>query len=192
MSVNWVSVGLGNGLSPVWRQAITWTNAGLLSIGPLGTNFSGIQIKIQNFSLIKMYFEMLSAKLAATLSRGDELNKFSSCYSCFTVSYNFVMISFRVLGFCSKPSLYHGPKFAEFVLYAIFLRVIFIKVAHGTYCYIWKLLTETVPIFMMMSTNGNIFRITGPLCGEFTSHHSIRLTKASDVKLWCLLWFAPE
>ena len=34
--------GLDNGLSPGWRQAIIWTNAGILVIGPLGTNFSEI------------------------------------------------------------------------------------------------------------------------------------------------------
>ena len=45
-SVNWVNTGSGNGLSSIWHQAITWTNAELLSIGPSGTNFSGIQIKI--------------------------------------------------------------------------------------------------------------------------------------------------
>ena len=33
-----------NGLSPGWRQAFIWTNAGILSIGPLGTNFSEILI----------------------------------------------------------------------------------------------------------------------------------------------------
>ena len=32
-SVNWVSIGPGNGLSPVWSQAITWINADLLFIG---------------------------------------------------------------------------------------------------------------------------------------------------------------
>ena len=31
------------------RQAITWTNAHFLSIGPLGANFSEIWIKIQKF-----------------------------------------------------------------------------------------------------------------------------------------------
>ena len=36
----------GNGLSPVQRQAITWTNAGLLSIRLLGTNFGEIRIRI--------------------------------------------------------------------------------------------------------------------------------------------------
>ena len=39
-----------NGLSPDRRQAIIWTNAGLLLIGPLGTNFSEILIEILTFS----------------------------------------------------------------------------------------------------------------------------------------------
>ena len=45
---------------------------------------------------------------------------------------------------------------------------------------------------MMTSSNGNNFRVTGPLCGEFTSHRWIPLTKASDAELWCCLWSAPE
>ena len=44
---------------------------------------------------------------------------------------------------------------------------------------------------MMTSSNGNIFRIIGPLCGEFTGHRWIPLTKTSDAELWCLLWSAP-
>ena len=36
------------------------------------------------------------------------------------------------------------------------------------------------------------FRITCLLCGEFTYHRWIPRTKASDVELWCFLWFAPE
>ena len=43
---------------------------------------------------------------------------------------------------------------------------------------------------MMTSSNGNIFRVTGPLCGEFTGHRWIPLTKASDAELWCFLWSA--
>ena len=31
-SVNWVSIGLDNGLSPFRRQTITWTNVNILSI----------------------------------------------------------------------------------------------------------------------------------------------------------------
>ena len=45
---------------------------------------------------------------------------------------------------------------------------------------------------MMTSSNGNIFRVTGPLCGEFTCHRWIPLTKANDMELWCFLWSATE
>ena len=45
---------------------------------------------------------------------------------------------------------------------------------------------------MMTSSNGSIFRVTGPLCGEFTGHWWIPLTKASDAELWCFLWSGPE
>ena len=45
---------------------------------------------------------------------------------------------------------------------------------------------------MVTLWNGNIFRITGPLCGETTGHRSIPLIKASDGELWCPLWSAPE
>ena len=45
---------------------------------------------------------------------------------------------------------------------------------------------------MMTSSNGNIFRVTDPLCGEFTSHRWIPLTKTSDAELWFFLWSAPE
>ena len=34
---NLTIIGSDNGLSPGRRQAITWTNAGILLIGPLGT-----------------------------------------------------------------------------------------------------------------------------------------------------------
>ena len=44
-----VSVGPDNGLSPIQHQAITWTKAHLLLIGPLGINFTEIGIKIQTF-----------------------------------------------------------------------------------------------------------------------------------------------
>ena len=45
---------------------------------------------------------------------------------------------------------------------------------------------------MMTSLNGNLSRVTGPLCGEFTGHRWIPLTKASDAQLWCFPWSAPE
>ena len=56
------TIGSDNGLSPGWRQAIIWINAGILLIGPLGTNFCEILIKIYSFSFKKMHLKMSSAK----------------------------------------------------------------------------------------------------------------------------------
>ena len=55
-------IGSDNGLSPGRRQAIIWTNAGILLIGPLGTNFSEILIKIHTFSFKKMWLKVSTAK----------------------------------------------------------------------------------------------------------------------------------
>ena len=57
--MKWVSIGSVNGLSLVRHQAVTWTNTGLLSIGPLGTNFSEMRI---DFSFTKTHLKMSSAK----------------------------------------------------------------------------------------------------------------------------------
>ena len=38
--------------------------------------------------------------------------------------------------------------------------------------------------FMMTPTNGNSFRVTDPLCGEFAGHRWIPLAKASDAEFW--------
>ena len=55
-------IGSNNGLSPGRRQAIIWTNAGILLIGPMGTNFNEILIEIQTFSFKKMHLKMSSGK----------------------------------------------------------------------------------------------------------------------------------
>ena len=45
---------------------------------------------------------------------------------------------------------------------------------------------------MMTSSNGHIFRDTGPLCGESTGYQWIPLTKPSEEELWCFLWSTSE
>ena len=59
---NLTIIGSDNGLSSGRRQAIIWTNAGILLIGPLGTNFSAILIEIETFSFGKMRLNVSSAK----------------------------------------------------------------------------------------------------------------------------------
>ena len=55
-------IGSDNSLSLERRQVIIWTNAAILLIGPLGTNFSEIFIEIQTFSLKKIRLKMSPAK----------------------------------------------------------------------------------------------------------------------------------
>ena len=51
-----------NGLSLGRRQAFIWTNAEILLIGPLRTNFSVKYVEIYIFSLKKMLLKMSSGK----------------------------------------------------------------------------------------------------------------------------------
>ena len=51
-----------NGLAPSRRQAIIWTNDGILLTGPLGTNFSEILIEILTSSFKNMHLKMSSGK----------------------------------------------------------------------------------------------------------------------------------
>ena len=44
----------------------------------------------------------------------------------------------------------------------------------------------------MTSSNGNIFRVTGHLCGEFTGPRWIPHTKASDAGLWYFFDVRPN
>ena len=52
-----------------------------------------------------------------------------------------------------------------------------------------SMMSERNRKIMMTSSNGNIFRVTGLLRGEFTGQRRIPRTKA---KLWCFLWSASE
>ena len=56
------TIGSDNGLWPGPRQAIIWTNDGILLIRTLGTNFSEILSEIHTFSFKKMYMIMSSAQ----------------------------------------------------------------------------------------------------------------------------------
>ena len=59
---NLTVIGSDNGLSPGRRQAIIWTNDGILLIRPIGTNFSETLVGIHTFSFKEMHLKMSSAK----------------------------------------------------------------------------------------------------------------------------------
>ena len=54
-------IGSDNGLSSGRRPVIIWTNAGILLIRALGTNFSEILSEVHTFSSAKMHLKMSSA-----------------------------------------------------------------------------------------------------------------------------------
>ena len=86
-------IGSGNALSPDRCQAIIWTDAGILLIWPLGTNFSEILIKIHISSFKKMHLKMSSAKCRPSCFRLNvllppgEVNLVSS--SGVSISHNY-------------------------------------------------------------------------------------------------------
>ena len=51
--------------------------------------------------------------------------------------------------------------------------------------------TQILHNYIMTSSNGNTFRVTGHLCGVFTGPRWIPLKKASNAELWCFVWSAP-
>ena len=59
---NLIIIGSGNGFTPCRCQAIIWTKAMILLIGPLGTNFNEIWLENQNFSFKKMHLRMSAVK----------------------------------------------------------------------------------------------------------------------------------
>ena len=81
----------------VRRQAIIWTNAGILVIGPLWTNFSEILIDIHTFSFKKMHLKMSSAKwrpfclgpnvLRQSLCSPSNWGLCTACWACFMCHY---------------------------------------------------------------------------------------------------------
>ena len=75
MRRNWLSAGSDKGLSPIGRQAITWTNADLLSIGLMWTSFNEIGIGILSLSLKKCIWKCCLSKRRPFCLGGDELTK---------------------------------------------------------------------------------------------------------------------
>ena len=73
-----------NGPSLVQALTITWTNAGLFSIGPLGTSFSEIWIGMLSFSLKECIWKCRLPKWRAFRPGGDELMQLCPRFMPFT------------------------------------------------------------------------------------------------------------
>ena len=188
-----------NGLSPGRRQAIIWTNVGILLFGPLGTKFNEISNEIHTFSFKKMH-----------------LNRSSAKWRPFFLGLN--VLSMLLLWFYDSNTIYVLNMWSQLVCSRIFFLIeitiiniiviiiinpyswheIRLKCKNCIQIYMYKTPGILVSfkrsrcqksplslwhvwihlsIYMMTSSNGNIFRVTGHLCVEFTGHRWIPRTK---------------
>ena len=72
-------IGPDNGVSPGRRQAIIWTDAGILLIRTLGTNSNEILSEIQTFSFCKNTSYNVVCEMAAILPRPQCVSKRDIC-----------------------------------------------------------------------------------------------------------------
>ena len=147
-------IGSDNGLLPGRRQAIIWTNAGILSIWPLGTNFSGIIIEIYRFSFKKMHLKMPSGKMAAILSRPQCVNKYMQLHmSKITGKWvNFSQLHYPYLHQCTESSFVYNVLLLD--LYQANLNKLWFII-----CKITLYLTEQIKI--KIRTQKYIFMLFG-------------------------------
>ena len=99
------TIGSDNGLSPDRRQAIIWTNAAILLIRTLGTNFSDSISQIRAFSFNKVHLKMLSGKWRPSCLG---LNVLSSKPGCWALVPNWHFILGQTLDFLTR-----GCKFMQ-------------------------------------------------------------------------------
>ena len=85
-----------NGLSPGWRQAITWANVGILWNGPLGTNFIGRNFNCNwNIFINENGFKNVICEMAAILSQHQYVN-----ICPFHMWTSWTCLMFQALGYC--------------------------------------------------------------------------------------------
>ena len=100
-------IGSDNGLLPGRRQAIIWTNAAILLIEPLWTNFSEILIKSPTFSFKKMRLKKSSGKWGPyCLSLNVLKLDWKVCFS-YRISQEIplLILSLHLLGLCMCSAL---------------------------------------------------------------------------------------
>ena len=83
-----------NGVSPVGRQTIIWTNARSLLIGTFGTNFDYIWNKMKTFSSSEIYSMILPTKRWSYCFSLNILKLTHSAYVLWTVTFGQIISSY--------------------------------------------------------------------------------------------------
>ena len=125
-------IGSAIGLSPKLWRAIIWTIAGILLIGPLGINFSGILIEIHTYSFKKLHLKMPSGKgqtfffffffLGGGGGGGGGRFKNTYCPACRTT---LVATRFRVAVICPIIQVPHCIRVFLYFVWFVFFNHIF-------------------------------------------------------------------
>ena len=99
------------------RRAIIWSNAGIVLIGPLGTNFSEISIEIHTFSFKKMHLKMSSTKWRSCCPGLYVLRGFSAAWShnALQNTHDAVRVRSHLIYICTNQSCHQIDKVAFFL-----------------------------------------------------------------------------
>ena len=138
----WISkltnIGSDNGLSPGRRQAIIWTNPGILLIRPLGTNFIG-KCGLENddhfVSASMCYHQCTIMKIATDLrSYGNWTADYILCFYCPACRTTLVATRFRVAVICPIIQVPHCIRVFFYFVWFVFINHIF-QFYHELYTY---------------------------------------------------------
>ena len=184
---NLTITGSDNGLSPDRRQAIIWTNAGILLIGPLWTN-----VEIPIFSFKKMRLKESSAKwrpccLGLNVLTSMVVGQGPPWIDKLSVLTAFWEGLFQVKWHICKlvTHFHHCPSIITFHVFYLIVRLGSthvngtVRLEHTW----WRHDMEHT----MTSSHGTAFSITGPLWGESTDYQWISSQRTSNAELWCSL-----
>ena len=162
-------------------QGIDFIHRGVLLLTRMGP------VCIQNQALVITAFSRrFFAYQWFHVNVAEEIWQTSRHFQCYHISYREIFYNIRNIGQMQRMNM--SMSFPNWSLQRRHLRIMRL---------IWLLarliwLVDSSFRLMMTSSNGNIFRVTGHLFGEFTGLRWISHTKASDAELLCFLWSAPE
>ena len=117
---------------------------------------------------------------------GIPWHELSAAHSCTSSEHEVSSSGKNVLGISGDFSSLSERGFISYVM-AVACHTCVMAIMNLTKNSSYRTFLKTIinPFHLMMtSSEGNIFRVTGHLCGEFTHHRWIPRTKASDAELW--------
>ena len=181
-------IGSDNGLWPGQCHAIIWTNAGILLIGTLGTNFSEILSKIHTFSWTKMHLKMLFEKWLQFRFGLDVLNSLGpgNAYNIFLSFFHtdkFVIFNYRHIALVFKQ-LQYGAVITRSIFSDIFTKdSLPIRARYGL-CFVdpasdWHSASVPVIIYVISYNIGPHYNNTRLYVKPYQSHLYVYETLAS-------------